>query len=287
MNEENKQPIIKLEMPVEAAKPLIPPTDPIKATVVAKPVVVSSDTKNLSAVKSQAYTNDGAEIAPETKSSDKPLSQKKSQAQNPFKITYDFLFKSKTAKTYTLLSMTFLFISILAFFAVLPTIVSITEISQKIEEYKDIEGKQQKKISNIFSLSTKAATSISSPGGLQEYIDFADQKLLPNKLNEEDVFENFYKIGKTYNVDITSVKVQTPGGVGKDPSGLNPRTYLISASADSRDDLIQFSKTLLSADKLYSIQYMIVILNYSGQPPVNSKEKRYGTNLTITSYTYE
>lgn len=166
---------------------------------------------------------------------------------------YDFFYANKQKKTYTNLIVSIILIIVFTVFALRPTINTIGEIEDKIEEYEKINQQLQTKLSSAQTLSNQVNQSVTN-GGSKEAIELVDL-VFTDKENLVLVYKNLESRAEEHKVAITSISVKfsddTEGGVQSEfdnTSFQSPSSKLFSLSlsieSKSIDDLMSFIESL-------------------------------------------
>lgn len=214
-----------------------------------------------------------------------PLSQKRLQSENPFRKVYHYILDNKSRKTYSLITATFAFISILIIFAIYPTLNSISQIVKKTEEYKVINQKQKEKILNFYNLQGQASNGITN-NGLNEYISFFDKTFLPDTLNVEEIFTDVINKSTNNKLEIKSLKVSDILNVN-DSKNLKAGKFQVIISSLNRSDIQNMISNIANAKHFYFIQKSTI-----ESPLVNNDTKispdvyKYSSIITFLSLFY-
>ena len=214
-----------------------------------------------------------------------PLSQKKDEAQNPFRNAYSYLFQDKARKTYTLLTITFALLAVLIVFAILPTVTSITQIFKKISDYQTIQNQQQAKILAILNLDKQAQNSVSN-GGINEYIQFIDSTFLPNDSSQERIYNDLVskqkEVGSSLVVIRTGEDTPYPGS-----THLRSVAYTISLEDKDKTNIDKFLGLLRNSQVLYSISKVDMLSPASTvTSPDDTTQTNYTATITLFAYYY-
>jgi len=214
------------------------------------------------------------------------LSDKKDQAKNPFNNMYTYIFNNNVRRTYTLLTMTFGFISILLLFAILPTIQSISEISKKIEDDKALIAQQTDKLANLNVLELETENTLSN-GGLSEYVSYLNDVYIPDKLLEENVYKDLLDRMKISNVNIDSIKTADFKKVQGDvTSGFTfTNAYQLSIHSDKVESINSFLKSIAASKNLYTLQRADILSPVS--KITGTSVSNYICTIDFLAYFYE
>ncbi|MEI7603478.1 MAG: hypothetical protein WCJ19_00490 [bacterium] len=225
-------------------------------------------------------------LTEQTVKQESTFSTKRFLKGNPFKAAYSLISGSKAGKTYTLMTLTFAFIAILIFFAILPTVTSITQIAKKIEDYKVVKEKQDEKLSNLNNLKYTVENPISA-GGANEYVDFFINKYFPDSLNEEVVYRDIISFSNKTSTQVEVLKFlgvqNTPGEPKSGKSKAS--SYQIIVKSITHDNIIKLIKSISSSSHLYTIERISIIS--PSQMNVQAQEaSQFTATINFLAYNY-
>ena len=211
---------------------------------------------------------------------EKPLSKKTVNGGNPFKQMSSFFSETQTRKTYTLLTITFGFICVLVFTAILPTLISITQIVKKIDEYKVIRSVQQQKVTAITNLGNQS-DNILSQGGINEYISFLDETYIPNKDQTFLIYKDLFEKAATNGVTLESMKTDDLSSAAEN---ITYRAYTISIKSDNLANMQKMIANVGKSKYIYKVDKVsLTIPNISSS---TTSDTSYSSNITFWSFFY-
>lgn len=219
-------------------------------------------------------------------SSNEPMPLSKKRTDNPFYKVYSYVMENKDRKTYTIPTLTFAFISILIIFAIFPTVQSIAQIVQKIDEYRIVDTKQKDKLKTLVSLDNTSVSSVDT-GGLSEAVSFLDDTFLPNDTSEDKIFENLIDLSRANGITIISLKtspteVLSTGNIKQ----LKTNQYDLSASSTKKENIQSLINSLLNTKILYKITAIQVTSPSNDGKSQTLEATSYTANITLLAYYY-
>jgi len=162
------------------------------------------------------------------------------------------LIQNEKAKQYTTLILTFFALSIFGFFAIRPTLTTITELQRKQEDAKAVEAALSQKIANISILRDKYNTL----GGNLDTIFRA----LPTTAKLPQFVGQVQTLAQRTGIDLSNLQTGPIQITQENPIPVANGTFTFSVEGRGTYDQVKnFLRLLLSFDRIVTIDTVSVI----------------------------
>lgn len=162
------------------------------------------------------------------------------------------IIQNEKAKQYTTLILTFVTLSIFGFFAINPTLTTITELKRKQEDAKRVEGGLSQKIANISLLRDKYNT-------LGENLD-AIFRALPTSTKLPQFVGQVQTIAGRTGIDVSNLQTGPIQVTQQTPIPIADGSFTFGIEGQGTYDQVKnFLHLLLSFDRIVTIDTVSVI----------------------------
>lgn len=190
--------------------------------------------------------------------------------------------KSNTVKTYSFLTITFVLLAILIFFAIRPTLITIFEINEKTKELQVTNDKLRSK--NDMLAKIKKSMNTPKPEGTKGAVDFFRQETISGSDDALYFAANVDLIAKSSNVVLTGFSPQVLNE--KQITDLSLATYQsingknisITIDAKTLPDVKTFMDLLLGYARINKITTF--------QLKQNDASSKYPFSVSIATYVF-